>query len=601
VPAGNSKAAAIPPADRVRHGTIGELLCESRLEGMGFDTYRNWKLKVSLGIDIIAYDPRHHYIYLIDNKAHGRTVGGDVSAFSSDRLAEENLERVRDLLDKHAGTPLSERAREAFRDATRVRFAVSNADPRGLNVDFSPEVYARGWFAFDLATGGIYSSAQEFKAARNALLGNGPKPTGTAGFATVGGMVFSLISVGGVVYALTQLDDLSDLPAFAVHNVVTGGAAIALGRLARMGPTAGGVIGVMLTLPDDSGGRSQGTSEEEIKEQLVSEFLASAFPPETIRERGEALRAEAREFLFNTRPLDVAPEPQRDGTRAADLAMDAIRLIDAHFESAAEAERDLLAAAQRHVDSSYKELLSTVFGVGVEDTARFVEMLKAKRNPAGGDYFDLLVAVLREEVGANASARIAEILLTRHEEALSRETSEGAGSSSAFDMEAYHQVQEGRDATEPQVEPGTGPLSNEALDQQRDATEPQVEPGTGPLSNEALDHYQTSSGPASGHGMQTPAVSMLADQPHAPAADELQTVSEQYAPASDELDVERASTEGEPEQPEEGPYSPASDELAVETQDGQEQIEYEQVEYEQVEYEQVEYEQVECQQVEYQG
>jgi hypothetical protein len=572
---------------------------------MGFDTYRNWELKVSLGIDIIAYDPRHHYIYLIDNKAHGRTVGGDVSAFSPDRLAEENLERVRDLLDKHAGTPLSERAREAFRDATRVRFAVSNADPRGLNVDFSPEVYAAHWFAFDLATGGIYSSAQEFKAARNALLGNGPKPTGTAGFATVGGMVFSLVSVGGVVYALTQLNDLSDLPAFALHNVVTGGAAIALGRLARMGPTAGGVIGVMLTLPDDSGGRSQGTSEEEIKEQLVSEFLARAFPAETIRELGEGLRAEAREYLFNTQPLDVAPEPQRDGTRAADLAMDAIELIDAHFESAAEAERDLLAAVRRHVDSSYKELLSIVFGVGAEDAARFVEMLKAKRNPAGGDYFDLLVAVLRDEVGAQASARIAEILLTRYEEALSREISEDAGNSSAFNMEAYHQAQEERDATEPQaepqVEPGTGPLSNEAIDQQRDATQPQVEPGTGPLSNEALDHYQTSSGPASGHGMQTPAVSHLADEPYAPAADELQTVSEQYAPASDELDVERADTEGKPEQREEGPYSPASDELAVETQDGQEQVEYEQVEYEQVEYEQVEYEQVDYQQVEYQG
>ena len=170
-------------------------------------------------------------------------------------------------------------------------------------------------------------------------------------------------------------------------------------------------------------------------------------------------------------------------------------------------------------------------------------------------------------------------------------------------METFHQSHEGADTAEAEVEPGTGPLSNEALGQRGDSTKPEVAPGTGPpsnealgqrgdsteqeiapgtgpLSNEALDHQEASGGPASGGGMPTHAESPSGEQqPFAPAADELRSVSEQYAPASDELDVERAPSEGEPEPGVEGPYGPASDELAVETQDAQEQVDYEQVEY----------------------
>jgi hypothetical protein len=69
----------------------------------------------------------------------------------------------------------------------------------------------------------------------------------------------------------------------------------------------------------------------------------------------------------------------------------------------------------------------------------------------------------------------------------------------------------------------------------------------------------------------------------------LQSVSERYSPASDELAVESASAgEDTEKQEEDGPYSAAPDELNVMTERIEQLIQSEQVEYEQVEYEQVE-------------
>jgi hypothetical protein len=194
-------------------------------------------------------------------------------------------------------------------------------------------------------------------------------------------------------------------------------------------------------------------------------------------------------------------------------------------------------------------------------------------------------------------------------------------------MEAHHQTDE-RGAAEPEIEPGTGPLSNEALDREATitetalggspeavgdeqvsssefnmeayhqtheeggASEPEVEPGTGPLSNEALDQHQAAGQQASGDGMLVQSESPSPERSHEPASDELESVSEQYSPASDELDIENASAGEETEQRQEaGPYSPASDELNVGTAGGEKQVEHEQVEYEPVEYEQVDVEQ----------
>jgi hypothetical protein len=145
-----------------------------------------------------------------------------------------------------------------------------------------------------------------------------------------------------------------------------------------------------------------------------------------------------------------------------------------------------------------------------------------------------------------------------------------------FDMEARPRGPEERDTTRLEVEPGTGPLSNETLEQ-GEAAAPQ---GSGGEESHAAEPT---------------------DQSYAPAPDELGSVSEKYSPASDELDVGGSAGERQCcQQEEDGQHSPASDELDVGTEgagEQAEQVEYEQVEYEQVEYEQVEYEQVEYEQV----
>ena len=95
---------------------------------------------------------------------------------------------------------------------------------------------------------------------------------------------------------------------------------------------------------------------------------------------------------------------------------------------------------------------------------------------------------------------------------------------------------------EPEVEPGTGPLSNEAVEQRGEASPPEVEPGTGPLSNEAVEQRGAADQQGSGDLMAGEAGS--AGQSCAPASDEMSSVSGQYSPASDELDVESGSAQG---------------------------------------------------------
>jgi hypothetical protein len=158
------------------------------------------------------------------------------------------------------------------------------------------------------------------------------------------------------------------------------------------------------------------------------------------------------------------------------------------------------------------------------------------------------------------------------------EPSEASGTPE-FDMEAYHRTKELQN----------GSLSDEALDGE---AAPEVEPGTGPLSNEAIGRQTPAGQDASGDEVTDQSESPSPAQSYAPSSDELHSVSEQYSPASDELEIENGSGDGETDgQQEDGPYGPASDELDATTEGAEEQVESEPVEFEQVETEPVESEQ----------
>ena len=65
-----------------------------------------------------------------------------------------------------------------------------------------------------------------------------------------------------------------------------------------------------------------------------------------------------------------------------------------------------------------------------------------------------------------------------------------------FNMETFHQSHEGADTAEAEVQPGTGPLSNEALGQRGDSTKPEV---TAPARHPTRRSANEATTPADAH------------------------------------------------------------------------------------------------------
>jgi len=374
-------------------GDIGELWLEQILELNGFEVYRDWDKRVNeWGIDTVAYDPASDFVWFVDNKAQATNVRG-ASALEPRPLIEANIDRARGVLDRHSG--FSEKARAALK-AGRVRLAVSNANPeavppratsrmpisRDFRIGFSAAVFQRGWYAIDIVTGGMYSNLAAFNAARSAFL-EGAQAAGTVvggmmgrrvpqrGFATVGGMIFALVSIGGVLLALSEIRSLKDLRDFVVANAISGGASIAAG--AAFGGGIGLVVGMVLGMSDDQG---PGVHERAQRSMMVHAFLHQRFSDEEILKGGAPLYDEARAFLFDTAPMVVPDEV--DGSTIGKLARMAVNELDGA--------------------GAYKVLLSVFLQAAkLHGVQRFGTMLQSKLDVQRGDYFIRFISKLRDE------------------------------------------------------------------------------------------------------------------------------------------------------------------------------------------------------------
>jgi hypothetical protein len=251
---------------------------------------------------------------LIDNKAlqpSKPTAINKTPALDVRRLGVENLDQARNILNKYTG--FSDKARAAF-EGGRVRIAVSNAFS-DFNISFSSAVFERGLFAIDIATGGLYSNLREFQAARRALsaaaraagaVGVNPLLRGQLGFATIGGMVFCMVSVAGILYAISNIHSLEEAVEFAASQAI-GFAEFGIAKAVTGSSPVAFVVTMVVGMPDDQG---PAYHERQQRSNLIYALLSKYFSAEEIAKNQASLYREAEQLLFETKPLYV-PLPRR--------------------------------------------------------------------------------------------------------------------------------------------------------------------------------------------------------------------------------------------------------------------------------------------------
>jgi hypothetical protein len=279
------------------------------------------------------------------------------------------------------GIPVEKRTAEFYE---RQGAASHPGLPPGTVASAKPSL---GWqMPLDVVTLGLYGNIKAFEEARADFVTRTAKGDpvkggpGQRGFASVGGMVFSIVSIAGTIHILRELDSLKELGEVVGGAIAVEGTASLLSRLVKGGSGLVAVLSVVLTLPDDQGG----PSEEELQEEKVDEFLAKYFSDQQIAAGGKELRTEVRTLLFETRPYDLSISD------IGQLAMYAMKMLEAGNGL------DLLGP------------ILNAFRRG--DSAEFIDILRGYSHPEHGDYFNWLVAELRESLGKDAADKLVQML-----------------------------------------------------------------------------------------------------------------------------------------------------------------------------------------------
>ena len=196
-------------------------------------------------------------------------------------------------------------------------------------------------------------------------------------------MIFTIVSIGGVIVALSQMDSLDDLKAFMVSNVVVTGSSIVAARLAGSA-AVGFVVGMVLTMDSDQG---PGTKRRMAESSLVAAFLRRNFTPEQIAAGGKELESQAQKLLFDTEPgLVVLPRVER--TPVGRLAATAIKELAG--------------------DRSRKILLSTFLNAKKLDAlTEFGDILRTRLHPQHGNFLTFYLATVEDQWSKKVGAFVA--------------------------------------------------------------------------------------------------------------------------------------------------------------------------------------------------
>lgn len=296
-------------------GEMGERIAEGILDQEGFYVFRDYKKHVNAnGFDFLAYDPKEGTLWVVDNKAYSRTIHEATSL--SPANFDTNLAEAERYLRQMPDSPRAKAALSALEDG-RISRVVTNAYSKG-NAGFGAGVFSAGTQAYDVRLGKLYTNRADWLAdmqAEGYMTGRrryssrdrvlGPR----RGFATVGGIIFTLLAVGGTIYAVSETEDkkkaLAELTADFIVSGLVYKVAGGLGLVA---------VEMALNLCSDNAQMQEDCERRAVVMRFLRKHVPSAITKTTWgpfeqEDADPEIYQEAYDLLFNTEPIVVAPEP----------------------------------------------------------------------------------------------------------------------------------------------------------------------------------------------------------------------------------------------------------------------------------------------------
>jgi hypothetical protein len=313
------------PPSRLRTGEIGELAIAQFLDNEDVIPFPDWEKSTSgNGFDIVAFEKGQKRLWCIDNKAHSGTISEATSL--SPGTFEDNLARTKEFLGRSRGVGDAEAALEAIARFERgelgaVVKVVSNAYAAG-NAGFSDNLFDAGIKAFDYRLGKLFSSRAEWLADMRAagFISGALRYVSKerivsrrrgSGFASVGGLVFTLLAFGTALYAISQATNKVEA---AVENLAD---FVIAGLVFRLtGPAVGTIVLSVLDMCSDD----PVMNEECTRREVVIKFLKKSMPS-AVKQRGWGITwdevdpeifQDAYDLLFNTDPIVWRPSTWTD-------------------------------------------------------------------------------------------------------------------------------------------------------------------------------------------------------------------------------------------------------------------------------------------------
>lgn len=307
----------VPPAVNPLHpasnelvAMVGEAQLANALEKAGLIVFRDWTKNVSAtGIDLIAFDPKTLMVWLVDNKAQFKGIGG-ANALTGEAFEGYKADVIKFLKEVHPH-PRAVEAAKLLQEGKCLK-VVGNGWA-GTDTRFTKGLFAKGLHVFDIRMGMLFSEQKLWQSAFDDVVKRRvvQRLAGTRGSATVGGMLLTLGLAAGVVFALRAGESAEKvIGQFAAET--------ALGTILSFLPS-GFIASLSLGLKNDNQYQIEMSEKIDLIASTIPDF--DKLPPAEM----QISRAVIREMIENPLEIESAkppaeplpawpPSPSREGS-----------------------------------------------------------------------------------------------------------------------------------------------------------------------------------------------------------------------------------------------------------------------------------------------
>jgi hypothetical protein len=266
---------------------IGERIAENVLKSQGHVVFSDWKKHVSgTGFDMVSYNPATGELWIIDNKAQFRGIGG-ANALTGTAYVKYEAD-LRNFLKTGWQVKAEADLALAALDAKKFKLVASNGFA-GEATRFTKGLFDQGLHAFDVRVARLFTNHADWVAAYTVLtLRKGLRLTGQRAMMLEGGnLAAAAVALGAGMFLLTGGMSLTQV---AVDLVAQFAGDVLLSRL-----PGGGAAAFVIGLPSDE---TSAQRQNRILNEQIDVIMSRIPGVETLSATEEAeSRKAARQIL----------------------------------------------------------------------------------------------------------------------------------------------------------------------------------------------------------------------------------------------------------------------------------------------------------------